>query len=438
MKSRNIVLRIALLLMIALSVVLSWLIWTNNARFQRDTTDLTAKQTDTTTVQKLSEVYLPTEVVYSDQTGQKQLLTNRKENLVDQLRQVLKTWQFGRLKPAAVTSKNYFTVINQANTVALKYPSTVSVQIFGSAFNQKINRVDWQKGFNRVLILLDHHQRQTGKVYLLNDKTRKGYRVTVKKRQLTKVLKALHQAPTRVAITEQSLNGEPQVFYQNQVKVTQYSYLINKQNATDLMTTLMKRNSTDVTSKDSGHSTIYNDGNYRTLRVNHKQGTVSFEDYSQTNHEKQLTPMLTNSFKELSRLGTVPVNMRYFYFSPSTRTVVYRSYVEGYPVFNQTDFGTVEVQLLATGNKLDFSVYNLQVPLPSDKSASTLPSTQTVLSELLNAGYSEKNIKRIQVGYRWQVNQGSSSVIDLVPTYYVLMNKKWQSLDQWLAATGVN
>lgn len=438
MKSRNLVLRMLLLAMIALSLVLSWLIWTNNARFQRDTTDLTTKQTDTTNVQKLSAVYLPTEVVYTNKVGQKELLSNRKENLVDQLRQVLKTWQFGRLSTAAITSRNYFTVINQPNTVALKYPSTVSAQIFGSAFNQNIRRTDRQKGFNRVLVLLNHRQQQTGKVYFLNDKTRKGYRVTVKKRQLTQVLKALDQAPTRVAITEQSLNGVPQVFYQNQVKVTQYSYLINKQNATDLMTTLMKRNSTDVTSKESGHSTIYNDGNYRTLRVNHKQGTVGFEDYSQTNSEKRLTPMLTNSFKELARLGTVPVNMRYFYFNPTTRTVVYRSYVEGYPVFNQTDFGTVEVQLLATGNKMDFSVYNLQVPLPSDKSASTLPQTQTVLTRLLNAGYSEKNIKRIQIGYRWQINKGSRSVIDLVPTYYILMDKKWQSLDQWLTATGVN
>ncbi|ANK60584.1 regulator [Loigolactobacillus backii] len=428
MKIKNLILRVSLSVLIVISIILSGLIWTNNARFQRNTTDVTPQQTQLDT-KNLAAVYLPTQIMATTKQGQKNLIYNKKENLIDTLRSDVKKWRFGRPTTVKLTAKQYLKLINRGNMLSINYPSNVSYSIFGQTFGQKVSQQDRNKNFNRLLIPLG----KKGVVYLLSDRQTHGYRVKVSKQNLAVLKKAINKATVKMPINEQLMNKRPQIFYEQSVQVAQYSYLLNKQNPTDFVTALLDGKSPNsVDSKEVGDSTIYNDGTYKSLQVNHKNGTINFEDYSTSNTAKNTTSILTDSFRELSNLGNTPVNMRYFYYNPQDRTVVYRSYVEGFPVFNQTNFGTVKVQLMATGNKLDFSVYSLQVPLPSDKQAVTLPTTQNMLDQLQNAGYNLTDVKTVQLGYHWQVNHSSDSVIDLTPTYYINYNGSWLSLSQML------
>ncbi|WP_238595629.1 two-component system activity regulator YycH [Loigolactobacillus backii] len=70
MKIKNLILRVSLSVLIVISIVLSGLIWTNNARFQRNTTDVTPQQTQLDT-KNLAAVYLPTQIMATTKQGQK-------------------------------------------------------------------------------------------------------------------------------------------------------------------------------------------------------------------------------------------------------------------------------------------------------------------------------------------------------------------------------
>ena len=87
------VLRILLFVAVATSVILSWLIWTNNAKYQPDT-QFSSVQSVSHHPQSLSkntnmnEVFAPTKLIVT-QNNQSQLIYNYKYSTVDEIFQVL-------------------------------------------------------------------------------------------------------------------------------------------------------------------------------------------------------------------------------------------------------------------------------------------------------------------------------------------------------------
>ncbi|MFD0898140.1 YycH family regulatory protein [Loigolactobacillus binensis] len=431
MKISQLLLKISLLVMIGISLLLSWLIWTNNARFQRNTTDVTTTKTQTET-KDVGEVYLPTQILTSNANGEQYMVYNNKENLIDALHKQLSGWQFTSPKKMKLSSKNYLATINQKNRVSLVYPRNISYAIFGKTFKQKVAKADRQRLFNRIVIPTN----RSGIVYFLNDHHKTGFSVKVDQQKMAALQARLNAATIQFPVTEKLFNNRPELYYTSAVQVTQYSYLVTKQNPTDFVTSLFSGSDPSaLETKEQGNSTTYTDGTYKSLQADHQKATIEFEDYSSDVSSTNATAILNGGFKTLSKLGSAPGNMRYFGYESKTHTVIYRSYVEGLPVFNQTDFGAVKVQLLTTGVKLNFSVYTLQVPLPADKMATPLPTTQTALNNLSAAGYNMADITSFELGYHWSVNSSSDSVIDLTPTYYFQYNGKWVSYNQMLNTT---
>ncbi|WP_057874697.1 YycH family regulatory protein [Loigolactobacillus rennini] len=430
MKIRHLLLKLSLVIMVIISLVLSWLIWTNNARFQRDTTDVATPKTQTTS-KNVNEVYLPTQLLTSNETGAKYLVYNNKENLIDALHKKMTKWRFARPQKMNFTSKSYLAAVNQADAVSLVYPHNISYGVFGKAFKQKVARVNQQRLFNRIILPAAH----ADTAYFLNDQHKTGFKVTLRHADQAAIQARLKKTTMRLPVTEKWFNNRLQMYFLRNVKVTQYSYLVTKQSPTTFVTSLLGGDPSALETKEQKDLTTYSDGTYKNLAVDHRKGTVDFEDYSKDIARKTPTVALTNGHQMLNKIGNTPGNMRYFDYETKTHTMVYRSYVEGLPVFNQTDFGAVKVQLLKNGVKLNFSLYALQVPLPADKAATPLPTTQTALDRLSAAGYDLTKITGIKLGYHWGVNASSSSVIDLTPTYYYHYNGKWVSFDQLLNPT---
>ena len=67
------------------------------------------------------------------------------------------------------------------------------------------------------------------------------------------------------------------------------------------------------------------------------------------------------------------------------KNVIYRSYIDGFPVISARDFGTYQIQNRVRSKKLVFSQCSLQVPVPATGKAVTLKPTKEILPELQNA-----------------------------------------------------
>lgn len=429
MKITKALLPLGLAAAVTVSVVLSAMIWTNPAQYERNRQRSSNTPTTELSTRPQKDVYLPTQVVYSDVNGNQELLNNRKVNLTTELREALTKWQFSRVNRVNVSSKAaYMRYLTRKSSLLLSYASPINVKMFNTVFGSDLNSRTTQ--FSRILVPLNDRDH----IYLLDDKRQDVYQVTVKSSDTQAIRKIMKENLFRINVTMKWLSQSATAYVKSGVTVPSYSYLVNQQ-STDYFTTrlLNKGESTNVSAKKTKDSTIYSDGASRQLTVYSKQGTALFEDYSALQSSLTFSQALKASYSAVKTIGIPMENLRYYGYSAKNSTVTYRSFVEGFPIFNQSNYGAARIQMLSQGvRRYNFSLYSLQVPVPTDKKSVTLPGTQAVIDQLVAAGYRKDKISSLQVGYQWLTSTSSDKVVNLTPTWYVHYNGSWKTYTQLL------
>ena len=116
MRRNNLFVRLLLIIAVVISLVLSFLIWTNNQRYERKTdTETTTKREETTSEQgNFEQVYLPTQIINVTKNKQHHLIYDHQVSLAAELRDVMKEWHFGL---ARNSHQNYADLINSPQTL---------------------------------------------------------------------------------------------------------------------------------------------------------------------------------------------------------------------------------------------------------------------------------------------------------------------------------
>ncbi|GEO66938.1 YycH family regulatory protein [Levilactobacillus spicheri] len=433
MKITKALLPIGLTIAVAISVTLSALIWTNPAQYERNRQRSSNNPTTELNTRPQKDVYLPTQVVHTDATGNQQLLNNRKINLTSEIRTALSNWKLGRISRVRdVSHTDYLNALKQKDSLLLSYASPINVKLFNTVFSSNVSLQNTQ--FSRIMVPLNGDKH----LYLLNDTNQEMYRVTVKSGAAKPLRGILRENLFRIPIHMQWLNGSAMAYMPSSVTVPSYSYLVNHQ-STDYFTTRLLNNgeATNVTAKKNKDNTIYSDGTSKQLTVYNKPGVALYEDYSAMQATLTFSQQLKASYQAVKTIGIPMENLRYYGYDGDNNTVTYRSFVEGFPIFNQSDYGAARIQILSQGvRRYNFSLYSLQVPVPNDKKSITLPGTQAVIDQLTAAGYNRKKIGSIQLGYQWAASSVSDKVVDLTPTWYVNYDGTWKTYKQMLKTNG--
>lgn len=434
MKFNSFVMRVILIASIVLSIILSWKIWTNNTHYERRTdSQTTTKAVSRKSDRKISDIFLPTQILWRT-NQQSQLVYNSKESLVPKLKEAMKLTKSARFKASKLSEANYYQAITTDDTLTLLYPDNISYAVFKKVFDDSNNQLSRNTTFNRIKITMGNKPQLT----LMNDKSHMTYQTTMRQFSEAQVKRILDHSDVHLNVKESLLNHKPFIYVAADQSLLPYSYLVNQQPENYYITTLLDQKNTDnIDAKEQGDNVIYTDGAnndlYKRLTINHKTGEIAFVKYEDTKSPTGLTKSFGTSFAALLKTGNSLSGMRFLQLWWRYQLTTYRTYVEGFPVFYQTNFGSVKVQLLPTGQRVDFSNYSLQVPVPAGDKPVALPSTQAVLNQMTKNGFLLENIDNIQVGYEWTQETSNNQVIDLNPTYFIQYKGVWRSLSALLA-----
>ena len=419
---------LGLLIALVISLLFSYLIWINPARPQTNSGSNTPSSNNTVAdgiSKKIGDIYLPTNLVFNTQVKQYRL-TSATVDLTNYAKKQLVKWDYGQIKKMGPKSaEDYQAYLQMKNALVLNYPAQVTVATVGSAFNFKVTA--YNSGMvSRIVVPLG----KTKHIYLLDDKKQLIYRVTVKRASDNKLITMANDKDNRRSeVSFEKLGDKYTLFYQTGVRVAQYSYLLNKETMGLFVTRLLSSNNTgSITAKEQNGVTTYSDGNSMRLTIKKKTGAVAFSDYnngtsrSNYSYANYLSAGLTN----LNSIGVSLDDVRYDCYDTKRHLLVYRNYINGYPVIANENAGSYSIVLTNSGGKkIDFSIYTLQIPVPAVGGDISLPATNQVLDSLNANGYSREQIKDIKIGYSWNQNQSTSQVVDLEPTYFVKYNGQW-------------
>lgn len=421
----------SLVLVIAISLAFTWLIWTNPAHFNKSMNENTTATGPTQlSARAITDIYAPTQIIYTDASQNQKLLFDQKINVVNEVIKDIQPWHFNKIKQIEnVTTKKYGQILNQKNTLIMNYPDSISGEILNDTFNQRLS-ISSKVQFNRVIVPLNS---KLDKIYLLNDNDFTVYEISVKGAS-KRILHTIEQVKTAIPVVEILYHKHVLLIYPEDIMLKQYSYLQNRQSQHLFLTNLFNNGSNgDVKTRKTVETTTYEEGNDRRIVFDNKTGIVDYQNFNGSKSNVNLNNSLHQGFNDLLAIGVPLDNMRYFETNGTENSFVYRTYVEGFPIFNQTRYGAVKLSYETPGTEhATFSQYSLQVPLPNNQPMIKLDASPTVLRQLVSAGISVNKVQDMQIGYEWQTDPSTDMVVNLRPVWYIEIDNKWQRLEQWL------
>ncbi|NVY96550.1 hypothetical protein HU830_05140 [Lactobacillus sp. DCY120] len=432
----NYALGIGLSLAVLVSLVLSWLIWTNNAKYQQGLTANSNVQSfgrrHLAATKKISEVFAPTEVIVTD-SQQQRLIYNYRSSGSGEILKVLQKARMGPLHRVSEQDQNrYLELLHRHHTLQLSYPTTVTLSTFLQAIGkQNILRPQTDQKLNRVILTLNKDS-STQELYFLDD-----HRYTVHKLKVRSLdyqrLNQLWQHNNFTAPVEiKMINHNLRINYLKPVKLHPVSYLVVKASDSTYLANLLSSSSgTEITTHKTGKENVYRKEN-KMLTVDRETGVVVFNDYSKFTLATTTSEIFNKAYQSLKQISN-PLNSLYlFNYDASEHRLSFRDYVEGFPIFHSNKAGSTEVSFANGSQTLRFSNRVLQAPVPAEQKTIELPATTTVLQQLQAVGYSSSQIQNLTLGYSWNNDLENKDVVDLMPSYYVKINDQWKSYQDWL------
>lgn len=411
---------LTLTILIIISIGLSGLVWV--MPFRDDRINEIHLTHSTPTANQQAMVYVPTTVIKTGNNREQQLLFGQPQNVVLTAQESLQKWELSQAHQVAKGKIDvYRDYLRQSNSLLLSYPSAVSLKAFNTTFNQKLPTASL-KSVNHILIPLN----ATGKLYLMSDQNWTVYRYNVKAEKLSKLRAALTGGEQR-PVEYRQINNQMIITYPHAISLPTYAAKVNYQNVTTFTQALLNNSrSGNLASRKDGQQVIYHNGTNKRLVYNRANGEVKFENY--LDKPKQFTYQEADGhfYRRLQRTGLVLEGLRFDSYRLNQKQITYRTYVEGFPVYNEHNYGVIEMQQNQQGlEEMVFSDASLGTPLPRTTGDVTLPATAVVFNAL-RANGELKDVQNIRIGYQWKTNRRANSVI-LVPTYYVKIGNQWEN-----------
>lgn len=421
MKLVDKLIRFGLVAMIALSLFLTWKIWTNSG--SKEPMESLKTTENTMNLKQPKDVFSPVKLVYHDDEG-KHFYTNREKLISTITKEVLR---LSRDRLTVYSDKEAKKVINSkrlSNSFELLMASPFDLNYFLEINGQEVTKeIKDTIMFQRLLVSFEEEV-----LYVINDQDNQVYRIKIKGdlNELKRLLTEENNRYIEVVKAE-----ELPVFYQfkDEIKLKKYSYILSTQSYTMFSQAFFDNVQEIMPNDDNKNSKDVNliNAEGSSLKISYGTGEVSFSGrIKQDALLADDTPNIyTETFYYVQSIGNSMGTVRYF--EEANNRVTYRNFVEGFPVFSDHTRGRVEV---TSTNQLVQVMTNqemIQVPIPSDEEV-LLPTTEEAVRQLEQAGIDRTVLEDLQLGYTWETNQETKQVVDLVPEWYVKIDNYWNSV----------
>lgn len=409
--------------MVLTSIGLSAYIWGSDSRFSRieqASNHSPAAQKDVGQ-KSVREIYMPTQLFYY-RNHQMYQVYGGQGNLPLQFSKM--TQPLEKTAPVKVKkSKSYYeAMIKNEGYLQLTYPDQITMSLFLTKLKKANN-----KQFNRIFVSTDSNAKY---LYLGNDQDYTIYRLALGKVKFDKFCEKIKTADTQTPVVLRRLSDAYLPFYEKETKLPVYSYLTNQETDSYFVYRLLGTSS--INQRNSTTSITYSNGVYERLIAAKKSHNYEYVNYNENRVYKSPTKKLSKSLNFVRKIGLTESDLHFF--DADSNTMIYQNFVEEYPVFLPGDYNArAQVKFAKNGLRINFNSLELQIPIPSTGSKSTLPATDEAINQLLENGYAKKDISRIVVGYTVKADSKKSShLVDLIPTYYAKINGRWRSLADWI------
>ncbi|KRL45746.1 hypothetical protein FD29_GL002088 [Companilactobacillus mindensis DSM 14500] len=408
---------------------MSFFIWTNTARYQRGRNiDVTSAESNKNEI-PINQVISPTQVIWHDDSDQ-HLIYNSNENISLSIQKVMQDWKIEQPKEVSKKDGAYYQkVIQGKNMLQMVYPTSINTNVFGYLLGNNGLKNGKSLQFNRILINLKDKKDQN--IYLANDSNYAVYKLKVDNASAVPITKLVDKANVNLKVRLNIMKHGVFTFYVDPIKMKSYSYVISGKKDNEYTTALFDSNTNGLVTSEDNNIYTYSYGESKRLTSDHNTEELSFDDYTDTSVPKTQLAFLQRGYQKVIDLQNPISNLRLYSATWSNKNLIFREYVEGFPIFKKSQFGSIRIKFSRKGSSEHFLNKVLEVPVPSTQAATTLKSTNEIFKGLQRVGFSPNDVQEVEVGYQWEGETDNEKVVDLKPTYYIKIDGHWKPYNEW-------
>lgn len=421
---QNVLLNGLLVLSLVISVVLTAFIFSSFGKNEAPDQS-TAQQPE----KQLLEIFRPTQYIVNQTDGSQQLVMNATDAKLKKMRHALTDAQLTDAQTKTVNIAGIKKVLATKKAQIFHYSDVVPISYFNIRYDQ---RVSTRKNLNFDYFVLALDRSNNG--YFVNTKTNQITTVKVNKLNHHDAWQLAQQLPKSLNINFQNYHNRVGLNYLQKIRLPVYSYLVNNRDPKTYVSALLGTiNQLNVT--QDGDKTVYsNKLNNQTIVYDPNWATVTFEDHNKKNKLPEFyVDRLNTGLSQINLLQSDFTDTRFYESQQNGQKITFRTYVEGFPVYFQSEIGAIHMTMDKHGNLTStYSLNEIGVPVPNNQPDVILPSTREIIKQLSDAGVQEKDYNFIAPGYQWLLDQGSQAAVNMEPTWMIETASGWQSVSSFL------
>ncbi|GMA08426.1 hypothetical protein GCM10025886_15770 [Tetragenococcus halophilus subsp. flandriensis] len=437
MKFSKYFLWVGLALMIILSFYLSYLIWASptvdDQTLVEETEESQTEDEEEEDYIAAEDVFLPIKTVYQSED---QTQASNTESLLEDLQTDISQAAFSSLN-----IQNYDSTEQLAQQTSISdgiemdyassFPLKKYIDFFGIDLTNEGNEED--SSFTFQLIQIDFAEE---KIRFINKDEQLSAEADIQSSLDSMKDRLKEDSVDWYDVVQDERLDYFEYFNEQPVKLKKFSYIASSRPYTVFRDSFFTNPDNLRSNDDTENLNIY-DGS-ESMVIEPDSQKVDFQ--GNTSAQEEFDPY-RDSYQYIRKLGTNYGSIRFL--DSMQNTLDYHIFVEGFPVFSDSEEGKFSVEFSDTSQEgqrsveIQANLNMIQVPIPSDSEVE-VPSGKDVLEDLYYTGADPEKLHSLVVGYSWE-NIEDTGVVDLEPDWYVQYGNSWhkpEDLMQQLQESG--
>ncbi|MCM3570710.1 YycH family regulatory protein [Neobacillus mesonae] len=414
---------IILIILILLSVLLTWNLWTYQPNYEKMESNNTLEEVTLSEKQEVQKIIRPDQVlfhIYGKHYG-----TNNRGELDKIIKEVSK-WSFFDLKNYTNKVNDFDELVHGTGNAEIIFPGEVPVELYRSVL-----KIEGEKPpsftFDRMVINVEHSGEENGIVYFVSSENNQVFMAHISPANLNSFNQEFFKGGTKYPRFFAFKATETRTLFLpvNETKMMTYKYLPKILDSEAFKEALFDDPSF-VQKSVLTNGEEYTNGSSK-LTVNYDSNMLSYVNPTiDDNYLENAYDLVKRGIDFVNEHGGWTDEFRYAEKDEYKRSVTFRLYSkEGYPVFS--DIGLSEIYEVWGRNKVNKYIRpNIALELPLAERTVTQPSGYKALEFLQSKpNFKPELLQQMVLGYRMEKDTEENRLILLEPEWYYRYDNTW-------------
>ncbi|MFJ6209711.1 YycH family regulatory protein [Lysinibacillus sp. NPDC092081] len=419
---------VVLFLLVMLSVVLTFMIWTYTPDY-KFIEQTEGKEILIGTPKKMEDVIRPYKAIYR---FDKEFTGTVSNGVMQDIMEAFEGWNVLDLMPVNnnLTANSVNEMIRTNNCMTVFFTGEIPYSAFSSIF-QFADKELPETTFNRMIIDWSNYNNKELQVFFISSNNESLMRSRVSLENANQFVRnIIEPAKTYGNFKEVERDGFTSLYVANEkIESAKYTYFIDMQSPDIFKNVLFTEPNNVLRTDESATTEKYQDGMSLMTVDKNLKSLIFVYPTAESSVRIEPSKLLTDSYEFINEHGGFTADYRYVSTSTSNNQLDYQLYLQGLPVYS--DQAVSRITTVWGDNRIfryKRPYFTLDTDVPSEKEIKELPSGSEIvekIQKLNNIVLSD--IDEIVVGYYLTQDQSELNMT-LEPCWFVIRNGVWTKL----------